>query len=144
MAGTLSHLCTCFCVERMKISMFRTTTEKRKREREREIDSPQLDATGLFPSPVWFNQSELCLTILHSTGGTALPPARKLNIAAQDAENRQFLVFHTTAYTVQFRTEGAGGASCQSARSENLRDAPETPARTRRAKGGPGKRPRQR
>lgn len=35
MAGTLSHLCTCFCVERMKISMFRTTTEKRKRERER-------------------------------------------------------------------------------------------------------------
>lgn len=112
MAGTRSHPCTCFRVERMKISTFRTTTGERKRE----IDSQQLDATGLFPRPAWVNQSERCLSILHSTGGTALPPARRGNIAARHAQKRQFLVFSTTAYTVQSRTEGAGGGSRESAR----------------------------
>lgn len=61
MAGTRSHLC--FCVERMKISKFRTTTEERERERNR------FTAAGRN-GPV---------SSLGATGGTALPPATKPN-----------------------------------------------------------------
>lgn len=98
--------------------MFRTTTEESKKEtkKEREIDSRQLDATGLFPSPVWLNQWELWEPSHPPLSRRDSPAFTKPNMAAQRAQKRQFLVFYTTAYTVQSRTGGAGAESCESAR----------------------------
>lgn len=64
-------------------------------QKKNEIDSQQLNTTGLFYSSIWFYQVELCVTILQSqqkNSGSraeraALPSARKLNIEVRNAEN---------------------------------------------------------
>lgn len=110
----------------MKISKFRTTTEEKKKE----LDSQQLDASGPFDSPVWFKQPEQRLTILQSQQEGAL---WELSIAARNAGNRQFLVFYTTADTVQFRTEDTGGerqsgGTSQACDTDLDREGPPEPA----------------
>ena len=118
MAGTCSHLCTCFGVERMKTSTFR---RKKERERERARERDRFPTAGRN-GPV--SQSGVVYPV-----GTVPnhPPLNrrdtKLNTAAQDAGNRQFLVFYTTAYTVQFRSGGAGGDRAPKTRRRRLEGA---------------------
>lgn len=129
-AGTCSHLSTCFSGgEDEDLKVQDHNGKKRKRNR--------LDATGPFHSPVRFNQPEQRLTILQSQREG---PLWKLNIAARNAGNRQFLVFYTTAYTVQLGTGDTGGERRSGATSQAC-EPPKIPTWTERARRNPRKVP---